>query len=78
MVADANTGWLKHEAMRVVGAVKDLGVYIEQPCLRWCLSYAGTDLPFMDESIDGIPEILQGEGILPWAWSTSRSASSEA
>ena len=33
LVADANTGWLKHEAMRVVGAVKGVGVYIEQPCL---------------------------------------------
>ncbi len=65
LVADANTGWLKHEAMRVVGAVKDVDVYIEQPCLRYedCLSVRRhTDLPFvMDESIDGIPEILRGE-----------------
>ena len=83
LVADANTGWLKHEAMRVVGAVKDVDVYIEQPCLRYedCLSVRRhTDLPFvMDESIDGIPEILQGEQDLAMdAWSTSRSASSEA
>ena len=65
LIADANTGWLKHEAMRVVGAVKDVDVYIEQPCLRYedCLSVRRhTDLPFvMDESIDGIPEILRGE-----------------
>ena len=65
LVADANTGWLKHEAMRVVSAVKDVDVYIEQPCLRYedCLSVRRhTDLPFvMDESIDGIPEILRGE-----------------
>ena len=33
LVADANTGWLMHDAMRVVGAVSDLDVYIEQPCL---------------------------------------------
>lgn len=30
MVADANTGWTQHEAMRVVRAVRDLDVYIEQ------------------------------------------------
>ena len=65
LVADANTGWLKHEAMRVVRAVRDVDVYIEQPCLRYedCLSVRrNTDHPFvMDESIDGIPEILRGE-----------------
>ncbi len=65
LVADANTGWLKHEAMRVVRAVGDVDVYIEQPCLRYqdCLSVRrNTDHPFvMDESIDGIPEILRGE-----------------
>lgn len=31
-MCDANTGWLMHEAVRVVEAVKDLDVYIEQPC----------------------------------------------
>jgi L-alanine-DL-glutamate epimerase-like enolase superfamily enzyme len=29
LVADANTGWLKHEAMRVVEAVREIDVYIE-------------------------------------------------
>ena len=63
LVADANTGWLKHEAMRVVKAVEDVDVYIEQPCLRYedCLSvrrHCGN--PFiLDEVIDGIPQILQ-------------------
>ena len=33
LIADANTGWLMHEAMRVVRAVRDVDVYIEQPCL---------------------------------------------
>ena len=33
LVADANTGWTQHEAMRVVRAVRDVDVYIEQPCL---------------------------------------------
>ena len=32
LVADANTGWTMHEAARVVAAVKDIDVYIEQPC----------------------------------------------
>src|SRR6516162_3672525 len=32
LVADANTGWLPHEAARVVRAVRDVDVYIEQPC----------------------------------------------
>ena len=63
LVADANTGWLRHEAMRVVHAIQDLDVYAEQPCLRYedCLSVRKhTDLPFvLDEVIDGIPEILR-------------------
>ncbi len=63
LVADANTGWLRHEAMRVVHAIQDLDVYVEQPCPRYedCLSVRKhTDLPFvLDEVIDGIPEILR-------------------
>jgi L-alanine-DL-glutamate epimerase-like enolase superfamily enzyme len=63
LVADANTGWLRHEAMRVVKAVSDIDVYIEQPCLRYedCLSIRrNTNLPFvLDEVIDGVPEILR-------------------
>ncbi|MEC7400801.1 MAG: enolase C-terminal domain-like protein, partial [Verrucomicrobiota bacterium] len=49
--------------MRVVHAIQDLDVYVEQPCLRYedCLSVRKhTDLPFvLDEVIDGIPEILR-------------------
>ena len=63
LVADANTGWHKHEAMRVVEAVRNIDVYIEQPCLRYedCLSVRQhTNLPFvLDEVIDGMPEILK-------------------
>ena len=33
LIADANTGWLPHQAVRVVRAVRDVDVYIEQPCL---------------------------------------------
>ncbi|QDT99966.1 cis-3-hydroxy-L-proline dehydratase [Gimesia aquarii] len=64
LVADANTGWLMHEAMRVVNAVKDIDVYIEQPCLTYneCLSIRrNTTLPFvLDEVIDSSAAILQG------------------
>ncbi len=40
LVADANTGWTQHEAVRVVRAVRDVDVYIEQPCLTYeeCLA----------------------------------------
>ncbi|MEZ5302080.1 MAG: cis-3-hydroxy-L-proline dehydratase [Verrucomicrobiales bacterium] len=64
LVADANTGWLPHQAMRVVRAVRDLDVYIEQPCLTYeeCLSIRRhTDHPFvMDENIDGLNALLRG------------------
>lgn len=64
LVADANTGWLMHEAMRVVDAVADLDVYIEQPCASYeqCLSVRrNTTLPFvLDEVIDSVDSILKG------------------
>ncbi len=64
LVADANTGWLMHEAAQVVRGVRNVDVYIEQPCLSYneCLSIRRrTDHPFvLDESIDGIGELLRG------------------
>lgn len=58
LVADANTGWHRHEAARIVRAVADLDVYIEQPCPSYdaCLSIRRrTDHPFvLDESIDDL------------------------
>ena len=63
LIADANTGWLMHEAARVVRGVRDIDVYIEQPCLSYeeCLSIRRrTDHPFvMDESIDGLDVLLR-------------------
>lgn len=63
LVADANTGWLPHDALRVARAVRDVDVYIEQPCLTYeeCLAVRRhTDHPFvLDESIDGIPVLLR-------------------
>jgi len=64
LIADANTGWSMHEAMRVVRAVADIDVYIEQPCKSYqeCLSIRRqTALPFvLDEVIDSAAAILQG------------------
>jgi L-alanine-DL-glutamate epimerase-like enolase superfamily enzyme len=64
LVADANTGWLMHDAARVVRGVRDVDVYIEQPCASYeeCLSIRRrTDHPFvLDESIDGIDVLLRG------------------
>ncbi len=68
LVADANTGWLPHQAARVVRAVRDVDVYIEQPCATYeeCLSVRRrTDLPFvLDETIDGIGVLLRAAGDL--------------
>lgn len=66
LVADANTGWLMHDAARVVRGVRHMDVYIEQPCESYeaCLSIRRrTDHPFvLDESIDGMPELLRACG----------------
>lgn len=65
LIADANTGWLMHEAARVVRGVRDVDVYIEQPCLSYeeCLSIRRrTDHPFvLDESIDGLDVLLRAQ-----------------
>ncbi len=64
LVADANTGWARHEAARVVNAVADLDVYIEQPCRTFaeCLSIRRrTARPFvLDETIDSMETLLRG------------------
>jgi L-alanine-DL-glutamate epimerase-like enolase superfamily enzyme len=66
LVADANTGWLMHDAMRVVRAVRDVDVYVEQPCLSYeeCLSVRRhTDHPFvLDEVIDSVEMVLRARG----------------
>lgn len=66
LVADANTGWLRHQAMRVARGIADLDVYMEQPCLSYdeCLSVRRhTNLPFvLDECIDSLTPLLRGLG----------------
>lgn len=63
LIADANTGWLLHDAKRVVNAVKDINVYIEQPCLSYeeCLEVRRhTNLPFvMDECIHDVASLMR-------------------
>ena len=67
LVADANTGWLMHQAARVVRAVRDVDVYIEQPCLSLeeCVAIRRrTDHPFvLDETIDSIEALLQAHAL---------------
>ncbi len=64
LIADANTGWLMHDALRVMRAVRDVDVYVEQPCLTYeeCLTVRRhTDHPFvLDEAIDSIDVLLRG------------------
>src|SRR5438477_2481081 len=64
LIADANTGWLMHDAMRVVRGVRDVDVYIEQPCRTYeeCLTIRRhCDHPFiLDESIDSLDVLLRG------------------
>jgi len=63
LVADANTGWTQHQALRVAAAVADVDVYIEQPCASYdeCLVVRQhTNLPFvLDEVIDGLDMVTR-------------------
>merc|ERR1719431_179468 len=62
LVGDSNTGWTTHQALRLVAAVKELVVYIEQPCPTYqeCLVVRrNTNLPFvLDEVVDDIHGLL--------------------
>jgi len=65
LVADANTGWVQHEAVRVAKAVRDVDVYIEQPCLTYeeCLAVRRQiPHPFvLDENIDDLGILLRAK-----------------
>ena len=64
LIADANTGWLMHDALRVVRGVRDVDVYIEQPCRTYeeCLTIRRhCDHPFvLDENVDSLEMLLRG------------------
>ena len=66
LVADANCGWTQHQAMCVAAAVRDVNVYIEQPCLSYeeCLVVRRhTNRPFiLDEVIDDVKTVVRGYG----------------
>jgi cis-L-3-hydroxyproline dehydratase len=66
LVADANTGWTQHQALRVADAVKDVDVYIEQPCASYeeCrVVRQHTHRPFvLDEVIDGLDMVVRAAG----------------
>lgn len=68
LIADANTGWVQHEAVRVAKAVRDVDVYIEQPCLSYeeCLAVRRQcPHPFvLDETIDDLGVLLRARADL--------------
>jgi len=68
LVADANTGWVQHEAVRIAKAVRDMDVYIEQPCLTYeeCLAVRRQiPHPFvLDENIDDLGILLRAKADL--------------
>lgn len=65
LVADANTGWLMKDAMRVTRALGDADVYIEQPCLTYeeCLSIRRfcRNPMVLDEVVDSIDMLVRGK-----------------
>jgi cis-L-3-hydroxyproline dehydratase len=62
-IADANTGWTQHEAMRVADQLEDVDVYLEQPCALYeeCLAVREhTSKPFiLDEVIDNLSTVIR-------------------
>eukprot|EP01035_Chromulina_nebulosa_P017357 gene17357-22904_t len=63
LLCDANTGWQTHQALKVINAVKDLDVMIEQPCLTYeeCVAVRKLcPLPIvLDECIDDIGVLIK-------------------
>lgn len=62
-IADGNTGWLPHQARRVVKAVEHLDIALEQPCVTYenCRQIRdSTKLPFvLDESVENIEFLVR-------------------
>ena len=63
LIADANTGWLMHDALKVIKATEHLDIYYEQPCISYEESLSirkKTKNPFiLDENIDSIQSFLR-------------------
>jgi len=64
LIADANTGWRQHEAVRVCQALREVDVYIEQPCMSYeeCLAVRRQcQRPFiLDEVVDSVGMVARG------------------
>jgi L-alanine-DL-glutamate epimerase-like enolase superfamily enzyme len=64
LIADANTGWTQHQALRFADAVRHMDVYIEQPCTTYeeCLVVRRhTNRPFiLDEVVDSVEMVVRG------------------
>jgi L-alanine-DL-glutamate epimerase-like enolase superfamily enzyme len=64
LIADANTGWTQHQALRVADAVRAVDVYLEQPCASYeeCLVVRRhTNRPFvLDEVVDSLAMVVRG------------------
>jgi L-alanine-DL-glutamate epimerase-like enolase superfamily enzyme len=62
--ADCNTGLSRHEAVRLVREIRDVDVYVEQPCPTYEACRAvrrNCDHPFvLDEVMDGVGPIVRG------------------
>ena len=63
VIADANTGWLPHQALRVINALRDRDYYVEQPCatLAECLVIraAARQPMVLDEVITSATALIQ-------------------
>jgi L-alanine-DL-glutamate epimerase-like enolase superfamily enzyme len=63
LFADANCGWSTHQARRFLRATRQLDYYFEQPCASYaeCRALRGDCYRplVLDESIDGLPALLQ-------------------
>lgn len=66
LIADANTGWTQHQAIRIADAVRHIDVYLEQPCMSYeeCLAVRRhTSRPFvLDEVIDDVHMVVRAFG----------------
>ncbi len=64
LAADANCGWRQHDAVRVVTAVSDMSLYIEQPCETYEECRVVRDHSphpmILDECMDSLQAVLRG------------------
>ncbi len=62
--ADANTGWMQHQARRVAAAVQQYDFYVEQPCLTYGQCRAVRNCfaqpMILDECMDSVKTLIQG------------------